>query len=107
MLQYHLDQNPISCPAKCHYYRRPGSAKFKRGLKKTGSSFAVPFAWFAKAAWQTQVAIVVGFVLIVVLSLFPGVDGVSYRPRECVSRKVTPRRAHCRGIPHSLDFITT
>jgi hypothetical protein len=32
----------------CHYYRRPGWAKFKRGVKKTGASFAVPFAWFAK-----------------------------------------------------------
>ena len=27
------------------------------------------------------------------------VDSASYRPRECVSRKVTPRRANCRGIP--------
>ena len=71
LLEYHLDTNPISCPVKCHYYRRPGWDKFKRGLKKTGSFFAVPFAWFSKAAWQTQVAIVVGLVLIVVLSLFP------------------------------------
>lgn len=71
MLEYHLDQNPISCPANCHYYQKPGWAKLKRGVRKAGSFFAVPFVWFSKAAWQTQVAIVVGVVLIVVLRLFP------------------------------------
>lgn len=71
LLEYRLDTNPISCPTKCHYYRRPGWAKIKRGLKTTGSFFAEPFAWFAKAAWQTQVSLVAFIALIVVLSLFP------------------------------------
>jgi hypothetical protein len=70
-LQGALDQNLVRCPENCRYYRSLRWAKTERHWRAFWSNVAVPFKWFARAAWQTQVVIIVGVVLIVILSRFP------------------------------------
>lgn len=72
LLEFHLAQNPVSCPKHCSYYENLKWARFKCGCERFTARLAVPLAWFVKTDWQTRVAIIGAFVLIVVLTLFPG-----------------------------------
>src|SRR5467141_3492783 len=71
LLEYGLHQNPISCPANCLYYRNKRWTKFADIGKRPWTFVALPFRWFSKASWQTQVSIVGAVTLIVVLWRFP------------------------------------
>jgi hypothetical protein len=75
VLVWHLDEDPISCPANCLKYASERWARVRERVN-TLCAFAhrylaVPFQWFAKLPWQTQIAIVVVGVGFGVLKLTP------------------------------------
>jgi len=72
LLEFHLAQSPVSCPKDCRYYENREWARFKRGCGRLAARVAVPFGWFAKADWHTQVAIIMAILLFAILTLFPG-----------------------------------
>jgi hypothetical protein len=71
LLEYHLDQNPISCPKACTYYENRNWGRLKKVLKSIGLLLKSGLHWFSKAPWQTQIAIIGSVVLIMILALFP------------------------------------
>jgi hypothetical protein len=70
-LEHQLGQNPISCPADCNYYQRAWVQQLRSRCKRVFTPLAVPFMWFSKAVWQTQVALIVAIALIIILWRFP------------------------------------
>lgn len=71
MLEHGLHLDLVKCPEHCTFYRSARFALISHLWKTFWSSCAVPFKWFAKAAWQTQSVIILSIVLILVLWLFP------------------------------------
>jgi hypothetical protein len=70
-LQHRLQDNPISCPADCAYYRNRRWATTKHYSRRFSKSAANAvrglLKWFAELKWQTQVTLIGGTTLVLIL----------------------------------------
>lgn len=63
-----LSTEPIACPKNCHYYEHSYVTSAKKVTGKALSRVTVGFKWFSGLPWQTQLALI----LLFVVALAPG-----------------------------------
>ncbi len=63
-----LSTEPIACPKNCHYYEPSYVTSAKEVTGKVLSRVIVGFKWFSGLPWQTQLALI----LVFVVALAPG-----------------------------------